>query len=394
MAPGSCWAPAGWSRSASWHQPRRPVHEALDRQRAMPTPPDHAGRFALRTGRPEASARLSGPELELRDALAEGPLALDRLLGSVRQRSALAKLVGYGEAIVAAFSPSDAAHVLGLHGAWDREAARKAAALFGAQRGPGGKPLAADADAMSRETLEALVRTSAERLLDVALGEDGFALDAPSRHPLLQAALAGRRGIAEISARLTLPIIGLGASAPIYYPDVARMLRAEVIVPDHADVANAVGAVVGRVRTEALATISRPNDALFRVHCAGTPTRFPRSGPGPRLRRAGRPGQRPAKGAGQRGGRCGDPTGSRRRLGPGGRARPDPRVALHGRSDRAAGVPGREPINLDWWMAACPFLAIRSEQAAIRGRYFSGKNNSATTSWTGTSGKKESHRWL
>ena len=90
----------------------------------------------------------------------------------------------------------------------------------------------------------------------------------------MQAALAGRRGIAEVSARLTLPIIGLGASAPIYYPDVARMLNAEVIVPDHADVANAVGAVVGRVRTEALATISRPNDALFRVHCAGTPTDF------------------------------------------------------------------------------------------------------------------------
>ena len=115
------------------------VHEALDRQRAMPSPPDHAGRFALRAGRPDAARRLSGPEQEMLDALAEGPVALDRLLGSVRQRSALAKLVGYGEVIVAAFSPSDAAHVLGLHGAWDREAATKAAALFAAPARAGGK---------------------------------------------------------------------------------------------------------------------------------------------------------------------------------------------------------------------------------------------------------------
>ena len=173
------------------------VHETLDRQRAMPSPPDHAGRFALRAGRRDATRRHSGLEQEMLDTLAEGPVALDRLLGSVRQRSALTKLVGYGEAIVAAFSPSDAAHVLGLHGAWDREAATKAAALFAAQRGPGRKPLATHAEAVSRATLDTLVRTSAERLLDVALGEDGFLSRRPagtrSCRPRSRAGAASRR---------------------------------------------------------------------------------------------------------------------------------------------------------------------------------------------------------
>ncbi len=250
------------------------VHEALDRQLAMPSPPDNAGRFAVRTGRGGRSALHSGVERELLDAVENRPVALDGFLASVRQRSAFARLVGFGEVTVAAFSPSDAAHVLGLHEAWDRDAASKAAALFARQRGSGGKHLATNAEAISRQVLDTLVRTSAERLLDVALGEDGFALEAPSRHPLLQAALSGHRGIAEVSARLTLPIVGLGASAPIYYPDVARSLAAEVIVPEHADVANAVGAVVGRVRSEAVATISRPDDGLFRAHCKGIPHDF------------------------------------------------------------------------------------------------------------------------
>ena len=251
------------------------VHAVLDRQLAMPSPSEHAGRFAVRTGRGNPiSSSLSEMDRELLDALAEAPVATDGLLTSWRQRSALDRLVTFGEVTVAAFSPSDAAHVLGLHAAWDRDAAVKAATLFARQRGTSGQAFAADADQMSRLVLDTLVRTSAEHLLDVALGEDGFAPAAPSRHPLLQAALSRRSGIAEVSARLTLPIVGLGASAPVYYPDVARALSAEAIVPEHADVANAVGAVVGRIRTEALATISRPDDGLFRVHCAGAPHDF------------------------------------------------------------------------------------------------------------------------
>ena len=41
------------------------------------------------------------------------------------------------------------------------------------------------------------------------------------------------------------PLVGLGASAPAYYPMVAALLGAESRIPAHADVANAVGAVVG-----------------------------------------------------------------------------------------------------------------------------------------------------
>jgi hypothetical protein len=78
--------------------------------------------------------------------------------------------------------------------------------------------------------------------------------------------LDAARGVVDVSVRLTMPIIGLGASAAIYYPAVAELLRVEGFVPGDADVANAIGAVVGRVRVHADIYVSQPERGRFRVH--------------------------------------------------------------------------------------------------------------------------------
>jgi N-methylhydantoinase A/oxoprolinase/acetone carboxylase beta subunit len=54
----------------------------------------------------------------------------------------------------------------------------------------------------------------------------------------------------ETRLRLQVPIIGIGAPAGIFLPDVARTLHTELILPDHHDVANAAGAVAGSVMVE------------------------------------------------------------------------------------------------------------------------------------------------
>jgi hypothetical protein len=54
----------------------------------------------------------------------------------------------------------------------------------------------------------------------------------------------------ETSIRLKGPIIGIGAPAGIFLPEVARALRTELILPEHHQVANAVGAVAGSVMVE------------------------------------------------------------------------------------------------------------------------------------------------
>lgn len=102
--------------------------------------------------------------------------------------------------------------------------------------------------------------------MDVALHEDGFTLDHPSRHPLMVAALEKKRGVSSIHFDFNLPIVGVGASAPTYYPMVGDLLESEVILPEHSDVANALGAVVGHVRISAETVILSPGPGRFRVH--------------------------------------------------------------------------------------------------------------------------------
>jgi N-methylhydantoinase A/oxoprolinase/acetone carboxylase beta subunit len=51
----------------------------------------------------------------------------------------------------------------------------------------------------------------------------------------------------EINLRLRIPIIGIGAPADIFLPDVADVFNTDLILPKHHEVANAVGAVAGSV---------------------------------------------------------------------------------------------------------------------------------------------------
>jgi hypothetical protein len=50
--------------------------------------------------------------------------------------------------------------------------------------------------------------------------------------------------------RLRQPIIGIGAPANIFLPAVAKALHTELILPQHHEVANAVGAIAGSVMVE------------------------------------------------------------------------------------------------------------------------------------------------
>jgi N-methylhydantoinase A/oxoprolinase/acetone carboxylase beta subunit len=54
----------------------------------------------------------------------------------------------------------------------------------------------------------------------------------------------------ETSICLRKPIIGIGAPAGIFLPEVARTLHTELILPEHHQVANAVGAIAGSVMVE------------------------------------------------------------------------------------------------------------------------------------------------
>ena len=252
------------------------VADTLERQRAAPRRGGDIGRFALRV---DAGDRFVGDasrrEAMLLDRLAAGPAPLDRLLESQAETGALESLVGRGLVTLGGATPSDAAHVLGMHDTWDATAALAGVALFAEQPDSRGVPIAPDARSMSRAIVDALVERSAEALLDAACDHDGHGRADLARYLLRASSASGEGTLVDFSVRLDRPVIGLGAPAPAYYPAVAARLGTRAVVPGHAGVANAVGAVVGRVRIRARGTITKPDDGQYRVFAGTHPRDFP-----------------------------------------------------------------------------------------------------------------------
>ncbi len=239
------------------------VHRTLDRW----TPPyrDSDTTFAVATGR-------TGPvhrrEQQLLERLADRWQPVGEVATTNLETSALRTLVARGLVGLAGFTPSDAAHALGLHTAWDASASVRAADLLAAASDGSGEPVRPNGKALAQWVVDTLVRRSAEAVLTATLSIDGFG-PAAVHSPLVARALDGGRGATDIRIGPSTAIVGLGASAATYYPGVAALLGVDCIVPDHAEVANAIGAAVGQVRITRQATVSQPTRGQFRVHLPG-----------------------------------------------------------------------------------------------------------------------------
>jgi N-methylhydantoinase A/oxoprolinase/acetone carboxylase beta subunit len=78
----------------------------------------------------------------------------------------------------------------------------------------------------------------------------------------------------EVAVQLKRPLIALGAPAGLHFPGLAASLGAQLVLPEHAAVANAVGAVAGGVVERAIVTVTAPAEDRFRVHAASGPRDF------------------------------------------------------------------------------------------------------------------------
>ncbi|MCR9148588.1 MAG: hydantoinase/oxoprolinase family protein [Rhodobacteraceae bacterium] len=260
----------------------RLVHDALDRALAAEVSGEQDGRFAIPMwhGPPPPAA---GPREEaILERLAAGPVRLGAAVRTRLEEAALNRLVARGEVMVSGVTPSDAAHVLGRLSAWDGAAAEKALALFARRRDASGERIAPDARTMAGRVIDQLTRQTVTCLLEAAFAEDRRDWDerpeALAAHPLTLAGLDGHAGIVRTTLCLGVPVVGLGASAPSYYGAVGARLGTRMVLPDHAGVANAIGAVVGQVAMHVEGTVTSPGAGRFVAHLPGGPKPFAEAG--------------------------------------------------------------------------------------------------------------------
>jgi len=245
------------------------VHAALEAQLRAPVVGEYDGRF-VRAVLGQPSVGLSEREAAVLARVGTGVVPLGDVLRTRMEQGALARLVDRGLVQVAGVTPSDASHVLGYTSAWDREAAEKALTIFARRRVGSGDAVASGADVLARMIVDQLTEQTSMTLLESVFSEEqalfGNSPKELARHVLLQRGLAGHRGLLALDARVNVDVIGLGASAPCYYPAVGERLRCRMILPEHAGVANAIGAVVGRITQRRSGTVTSPSEGKFRVH--------------------------------------------------------------------------------------------------------------------------------
>ena len=236
-------------------------------ERGFTRPTD--ARFALLSGPPPVPQSLGRSQQRLLHLLEPGPLPLETVVDREHLAIPLDSLVRRGVVAIAGFTPSDAAHVLGLQSGWSRPAAALAANLEARKAGDG------DAEALAAEILELARLLSARALAAAAWEASGGSPEAFARlaeEPLFALALDRGDGDGDagrplnLGLRLDRPVVAVGGPAAIFYRGVPERFGSTLLLPDHHRVCNAIGAVVGEVvrHVERVATrISEDRLALY-----------------------------------------------------------------------------------------------------------------------------------
>ena len=235
--------------------------------------PPFAPQFAFRNPGREAGAALDRLERRIWDALASVPRRVGEIARTAQGVEALRRLVDRGLATLAGFTPSDAMHVLGRQQGWSVEAARLGAEVLAIEeRNASGRREGVTPEALCERTYEHVVREAGRVILESALAYDPGVEARNGRWgplgSLLEDVIAGRQFSRLVDARIRLatPLIAIGAPVRAYYPEVARRLDAQLVVPEHAAVCNAVGAVAGVVSETCDVLVNQPSFKVFRVH--------------------------------------------------------------------------------------------------------------------------------
>lgn len=207
------------------------------------------------------TGELSAREQEVLRLVTSRPQPYRKIAGSTAAQRAIASLKRKGLLQIGAFTPSDAAHVLGLQANWSAPAALLAAQL-GARLREMKFPTPERTQNYAREVWSETVRLTGRAILDTAFGlslaDDKLVNAVCSGAPTL--------GLARISVAPSVPVVAVGGPVKVYYGEVGRRLGCEMVFPDYCDVANAVGAATGVVAQTVTVRVDGDGSGLFRVH--------------------------------------------------------------------------------------------------------------------------------
>jgi len=218
----------------------------------------------------KADYKLPGDDLLLVSQLEKGPKSLPFLKEATQSNNyflpgQLKRLRSKRLILQAGFTPTDALHVLGKMTASDNKASRLGAEILAKKAGLSvelfcQKIISNVSDLISTELVNKVL---CDEVSDPVWKEEPAALY------MLQIAL-GNKKTKSLNVKFTLnePVVAVGAPVEAYFPKSASQLNTKLVIPKHAEIANAIGALSGGVLLQKRVKIS-PLDGVgfgYRVH--------------------------------------------------------------------------------------------------------------------------------
>lgn len=260
--------------------------QVLERMQAHldDTPTARHNRFVTRLEHNQALINQLTPiENQAWEMLEHGPVEMETLVFKDQELAkAMARLERKGMAIYSGFTPSDAAHVLGNSNHWSIAGAKLAAQIWARQMrflyGLGSWEKG-NSEEPAHRVFTLMNDAICQTLLEAGLHQENLLNEARSRNlAALMSKLILKNGnknddnaLFGITFGKSHPIVAVGAPATTYYPQVAKSLDVDLILPKYGHVANAVGAVMGSVVQRSEIVITQPTEGIFRIFHGAAP---------------------------------------------------------------------------------------------------------------------------
>lgn len=268
--------------AAKWPEIRAQLETLLTESRPH-TRPLHEFLYLVRT--PEHPERYSPQELLMIFRLQNGPQmiggdALD-IYGADSER-----LEREGIVMRCGLTPTDIMHIRGDYSAFDAEASRLAARYF-LRSLPQYRDDAECMNALCDQVYDLVKRRLYENVLRVFVEATYPELCAGGVDAQLQAFIARGwekrnapepRGFFSLKLDVQAALVGIGAPTHLFLPDVAAALGVECVIPEHSEVANAMGAAAANVEAHAVVEVNAVYSSEgvdgWMVHAAGVSDRY------------------------------------------------------------------------------------------------------------------------
>jgi len=226
---------------------------------------NHGMELVVRNGSPDGFEP-NPDETRILRVLADRPYCLDELARATGayhwSTMRLDRLEERGLVQRCGLTPTDLLHVQGDFTRWDVGAAERLLVLVS-------RLFAFDPRDFIAHVIERVVRALALELFKCQLDEetDPDAMDScPVCRTVMERLFAGDSADYTLSLRLRKAVVGIGAPVHFFLPRAAALVGASAVIPPHADVANAIGAITSSVVISRQAEILPDPAGAFAVH--------------------------------------------------------------------------------------------------------------------------------